>query len=109
VGGVIATASSSIETIEVGTKITIAICVIQLLFWLFNLAENTYMTIKLRHQPTEACNSKFPHWKRRSQLFGLSVSIIAAGRNVMRLTMAGSVAFWWIMSGHHMYLMAIKW
>ena len=51
------------------------------------------MTIKLRRQPTEACNSKVPHWKCWSQLFGLSVSTIAAGRNVMRLTMAGGLTF----------------
>lgn len=93
VGGMISTASSSIENIEIGTKITIAIYVIQLFFWLFTFAENTYMTIRLRRQPTEACNTKIPHWKRWNQLFGLSVSIIAAGRNVMCLTMAGGVAF----------------
>ncbi len=93
VGGVMATASSSIQIIEAGTRITIAIYVVQLFFWLFTFAEHTYMTIKLRRQPTEACNSTFPHWKRWSQLFGLSVSIIAAGRNVMRLTMAGGVSF----------------
>lgn len=93
VGGVMSTASSSIATTEAGAKITIAIYVIQLLFWLFTLAENTYMTIKLRRQPTEACNTKLSHWKLWSQLFGLSVSIIAAGRNVMRLTMEGGVTF----------------
>jgi hypothetical protein len=93
VGDAMSTASSSIEIIETGSKITIAIYVIQLLFWLFTLAENTYMTIRLRRQPTDACKTKIPHWKRWSQFFGLSVCIIAAGRNVMRLTMVGGVAF----------------
>jgi hypothetical protein len=116
VGGVMSTASSSIETIEAGTKITIVIYVIQLLFWLFSLAENTYMTTKLRRQPTEACNSKLPHWKRWSQLFGLSVSIIAVGRNVMRLTMAGGIAFlvdneWpsYVFDGYQMAIVLSAW
>jgi hypothetical protein len=116
VGGVMSTASSSIETIKTGTKITIAIYVIQLFFWLFTLAENTYMTTKLRRQPTEACNSKLPHWERWSQLFGLSVSIIAAGRNVMRLTMAGGVAFlvdneWpsYVFDGYQMVVVLSAW
>lgn len=93
VGDVMTTAYSSVGTIETGTRLTIAIYVIQLFFWLFTLAEHIYMTTKMRRQPTEACKSKLPHWKRCSQLFGLSVSIIAVGRNVMRLTMAGGVAF----------------
>lgn len=85
--------SSPIETIKARTKITIAIHVMQLLLWLFALAENTYMTTKLRRHPTEACHSKVPHWKCWSQLFGLFASVIAAGRILMRWTMAGGVAF----------------
>lgn len=85
--------SSPIETIKARTKITIAIHVMQLLLWLFALAENTHMTTKLRRHPTEACHSKVPHWKCWSQLFGLFMSIVAAGRNLMRWSMAVGVAF----------------
>lgn len=62
------------------------------------------MTIRLLRHPIEACQSQSPALETLESAFSLSVSIIAAGRNVRRLTMAGAVAFlveneWWLSNG----------
>ncbi|KAJ5658529.1 uncharacterized protein N7484_002178 [Penicillium longicatenatum] len=93
VGGILIVSSTSITTISLGSKITIGIYVIQILFWGFVFAENVCMTIRLRRQPTETSVESLKNWKMWNQLFGLSTSIIGFGRNVMCLTMAGGIAF----------------
>jgi hypothetical protein len=93
IGGILTISSSSIATIATGSKLTIAVYVTQTFFWLFTLAEHLYMTIKLSRYPTEASKTCLPNWKQWKNLFGLAVSIIATGRNIMRLTMAGGIQF----------------
>lgn len=93
VGGIMTVGSTSITTISIGSKITIAVYVVQTVFWGFIFAENISMTIRLKRHPTEASKHAMANWKRWNQLFGLSTSIIAFGRNIMRLTMAGGIAF----------------
>ncbi|KAK6814183.1 hypothetical protein RU639_010075 [Aspergillus parasiticus] len=93
IGGIMTVASTSIATIATGTKITIAIYVCQAIFWGVIFADNIVMIMRLRRYPTEACKDSLSNWKMWNQLFGLSTSIIAFGRNVMRLTMAGGIAF----------------
>lgn len=93
IGAIMTVSSTNFTIIEAGAKIGIAMFVIQLVFWLFTLAENTYITIRLRRGLSETSKSAFPTWKYWSQLFGLAVSIIAFGRNIMRLTMNGGVEF----------------
>lgn len=93
VGGIMTVGSTSITTIAVGSKITIAIYVVQTVFWGFVFAENISMSIRLGRHPTESSRHAMANWKHWNQLFGLSTSIIAFGRNVMRLTMAGGIAF----------------
>ncbi|KAJ5717196.1 hypothetical protein N7488_002842 [Penicillium malachiteum] len=86
-------ASTSATTVAMGTKMTIAIYVIQTFFWGLVLADNICMTIRLRRHPTESSKNSLPNWKLWNQSFGLSTSIIGFGRNVMRLTMSGNIAF----------------
>ena len=93
IGGVMTVANESVDTIATGTKISIAMFITQLLFWGFTFAENIYMTSRLGRHPSEASRERIPKWKYWNQLFGLSISIIAFGRNVMRLTMDGGVQF----------------
>ncbi|KAJ5715701.1 uncharacterized protein N7483_012882 [Penicillium malachiteum] len=95
IGGIMTVSSTTMNVIAMATKIGIAVFVTQTIFWLFTLAEHTYMTIRLRHVLDEANNLKpvFPNWKYWSQLFGLAISIIATGRNIVRLTMDGGIAF----------------
>lgn len=93
IGGIMTVTSTSSTTIATGTKMTIAIYVVQLLFWGVAFADNIFMTIRLRRQPTKPATDSLAKWKMWNQLFGLSTSIIAFGRNVMRLTMAGGIAF----------------
>lgn len=93
VGGIMTVGSTSIATIAVGFKITIAIYVTQAIFWGFVFAENISISIRLGRHPTESSRHAMANWKRWNQLFGLSTSIIAFGRNIMRLTMAGGIAF----------------
>lgn len=93
VGGIMTVGSTSISTISIGSKITIAVYVIQTVFWGFIFAENICMTIRLKRHPTEPSKHAMANWKRWNQLFGLSTSIIAFGRNIMRLTMAGGIEF----------------
>ncbi|KAJ5304317.1 uncharacterized protein N7443_003977 [Penicillium atrosanguineum] len=93
IGGIMVVGSSSRVTIASATKLTIAIYVAQTFFWAFTLAENIYMSIRLCRDPTEASQTLLPRWRSWNQLFGLSISIIGLGRNVMRLTMAGGIAF----------------
>lgn len=93
IGGILTAASTNFAIITTGTKIGIAMFVIQLVFWLFTFAENTYITIRLRRELSETTQSAFPTWKYWSQLFGLAVSIIAFGRNIVRLTMNGGIEF----------------
>jgi hypothetical protein len=93
IGGIMTASSTNVTIIAAGTKVGIAIFIIQLVFWLFTLAENTYITIRLRRGSSETSQSAFPTWKYWSQLFGLAVSIIALGRNIMRLTMDGGIEF----------------
>jgi hypothetical protein len=93
VGGIMVVASRSRIMIATATKLTIGIYVVQTFFWAFTFAENIYVAIRLRRHPTDASQTLLPHWKSYNQLFGLSISIIGLGRNVMRLTMAGGIAF----------------
>lgn len=93
VGGIMTVASTSITTITIGGKMTIAIYVIQTVFWGFTFAENVCMTIRLGRRPTETSTGPLKKWKSWNQLFGLTTSIIGFGRNVMCLTMAGGIAF----------------
>ncbi|GMG09671.1 unnamed protein product [Aspergillus oryzae] len=93
IGGIMTVASTSIATIATGTKITIAIYVCQAIFWGVIFAGNIVMIMRLRRYPTEACKGLLSNWKMWNQHFGVSTSIIAFGRNVMRLTMAGGIAF----------------
>lgn len=93
IGNIITVSTTNIAIIKAGTKIGIAIFVVQLVFWLFTLTEHTYITIRLRRGMAEASKAIFPNWKYWSQLFGLAVSIIALGRNMVRLTMSGGIEF----------------
>lgn len=93
IAGIMTVASTSIATITVGSRITIAIYVIQVVFWGFTMAENIHMSILLGRHPTEQSRRYLPNWKHWNQLFGLSICIIGFGRNIMRLTMAGGVSF----------------
>lgn len=97
---------------ELGSKLKIAAYVTQMVFWGYILAENTWITVRLGIAIKKAekatlepvstqgtisssilsVKERFPHYKRWSQLFGLSISIIGFGRNLMRLTELG-VAF----------------
>lgn len=115
-GGIMTVASTSIATITIGTKITIAIYVVQIVFWGVLFADNVCMAISLGRVPTEACKESFATWKTWNQLFGLSTSIIAFGRNVMRLTMAGGIAFlvdneWpsYAFDGYQMIVVLLAW
>jgi hypothetical protein len=93
IGGIMSVASNTRSMIALATKMTIGIYVAQTMFWAFTFAENIYLSVRLRRQPTEASQTLLSHWKSWNQLFGLSVSIIGLGRNVMRLTMAGGIPF----------------
>jgi hypothetical protein len=93
VGGIMTVGSTSIATIATGSKITIASYVIQTFFWGFTFAENICMTIRLKRHPTQPSKHALPKWRYWNQLFGLSTCIIAFGRNIMRLTMAGGIMF----------------
>lgn len=116
IGNILTNSSSSIKIIVSASKLTIAIYVTQTFFWLFILAEHLYMTIKLSRHPNEASKTRFPDWKQWKNLFSLSVSIIATGRNIMRLTMAGGVQFlvaneWpsYIFDGYQMFIVLGVW
>jgi hypothetical protein len=93
IGGIVAVSSTSIPVITTASKMTIAIYVVQTVFWGFTFAENIYMSVSLRRHPTEESLHRLRNWKYWNQLFGLSVSIIGFGRNIMRLTMSGGIAF----------------
>ncbi|OQD80282.1 hypothetical protein PENANT_c037G04957 [Penicillium antarcticum] len=93
IGGIMVVASNSRITIALATKMTISIYVAQTLFWAFTFAENIYMSIRLRRDPTYPSQTLYSRWRSWNQLFGLSISIIGLGRNVMRLTMAGGIPF----------------
>ena len=86
-------ASASRDTIVAGSKITLAIYVVQAVFWGCIFAENIHMTLRLRRQPTEASKVVLANWKYWNQLLGLAVYIIAFGRNVMPLAMNGGGPF----------------
>ncbi|PYH65943.1 uncharacterized protein BO88DRAFT_470263 [Aspergillus vadensis CBS 113365] len=92
VGGCM-TVSSSTATVVTGTKLTIALYVIQTIFWGFTMAENIWMSYRLGRHPTAASSCVLANWKMWNQLIPLAGSIIATGRNVMRLTMAGGIEF----------------
>ncbi|GKZ48521.1 hypothetical protein AbraIFM66951_000593 [Aspergillus brasiliensis] len=92
VGGCM-TVSSSPGTVATGTKLTIALYAIQTIFWGFTMAENICMSYRLGRHPTAASGCVFANWKTWNQLIPLAGSIIATGRNVMRLTMAGGIEF----------------
>lgn len=93
IGGIMVVASSSRTTIAAAAKLTIGTYVAQTIFWAFTFAENIYMAVQLRRHPTDASQTLLSRWRIWNQLFGLSISIIGLGRNVMRLTMAGGIAF----------------
>ncbi|RDK41557.1 hypothetical protein M752DRAFT_267065 [Aspergillus phoenicis ATCC 13157] len=92
VGGCM-TISSSSETVATGTKLAIALFVVQTIFWGFTMAENICMSYRLGRHPTTASSCVLANWKTWNQLIPLAGSIIATGRNIMRLTMAGGIKF----------------
>lgn len=86
-------AQASIEKTATGIKLKTAIFVIQIVFWGFTFVENIHIMSRVSRHRSEAIRERIPKWKYWNQLFGLAISVIALGRNVMRLTMDGGVEF----------------
>ncbi|RAK96848.1 uncharacterized protein BO80DRAFT_458593 [Aspergillus ibericus CBS 121593] len=86
VGVVMKVTATATNKLQLGTTLTKAGFVIQLLFWVFIFVENLVMTIRLGRDPTKECLEVIPNWKRWNQLVGLAISIIAMGHNVVQLT-----------------------
>ncbi|CAG7918522.1 unnamed protein product [Penicillium olsonii] len=76
------------DLVETATKILIASYVSQMVFWLFTLAESIVWRIRFGRS-TWSSSSMMKHWKYYMQLFDLAISIVALGRNLMRLTQLG--------------------
>lgn len=91
IAGIMTVASTSTAIIAVAAKMAIAAYVAQTIFWLFTMVENICMTVRLRRYPTDASMTIFPDWKYWNQLLALAISIIAIGRNIVRLTMDGGI------------------
>lgn len=100
VGGITFAAASGKHMAEIGDRLIIAAYVMQMVFWLYILAENTWVTTKVGKEAKRArlnpegldaavpAKERFVHYKRWRQLFGLAISILF-GRNMMRLTELG--------------------
>ncbi|PWY90411.1 hypothetical protein BO94DRAFT_584422 [Aspergillus sclerotioniger CBS 115572] len=87
--GVVMKVTAATEKLQMGTTLTKAGLIIQLLFWLFTFIENLVMTIRLGRDPSKESLEVVPQWKRWNQLLGLATSIIAMGHNVVQLTQMG--------------------
>ncbi|CAI7587215.1 unnamed protein product [Penicillium viridicatum] len=70
-------------------KILTASYVCQMIFWMFTLAENIFWSFRFGRSSFANTQLMMPHWKRYNQLFGLAISIVAMGRNMVRLTQMG--------------------
>ncbi|KAI5365162.1 Putative RTA-like protein [Septoria linicola] len=105
-GGIEMSVAQSRGIAETGSKLKVAAFVIQMVLWGFILAENTTITIRVGRavkragridlaatssagSSITAVRERFQNFKRWSQLFGLAISIIGSGRNLMRLTELG--------------------
>ena len=88
IGSVILALTHRVALIESATKILIASYVCQMVFWLFTLVENIVWSIRFGRSSSNN-QSMMPHWKRYNQLFGLAISIVALGRNLVRMTQLG--------------------
>ncbi|PLB43219.1 hypothetical protein P170DRAFT_431175 [Aspergillus steynii IBT 23096] len=71
------------------TTLVKASLIIQLIFWLVTFVENAWLSIRLRRHPTTESIEVIPSWKRWNQLFGLAISILAMGHNVVQMQMLG--------------------
>ncbi|KAF2095730.1 hypothetical protein NA57DRAFT_79440 [Rhizodiscina lignyota] len=89
-GAIITVISHDIGLLKIGGKVLIAAYIIQIVFWAFLLAENTYFRFRLQRLRQ---THELRHWKWWIQLFGLAITIIAFGRNLVRLTAIGGVTF----------------
>lgn len=105
IAGVMLATATTISFATIGSDLLIASYVTQMVFWGFLLAENTWVTFKLgkslksverANLSTSTSNDssivvkeRFSKWKWWAQLFGLAISIIGFGRNLMRLTELG--------------------
>lgn len=104
-GGIELAIAQSIHIAEIGSRLKIAAFVMQMVFWIYIVAENTTVCIRLglavkradraglsgvstAESSISAVKKNFRHYKRWSNLFGLAISIIV-GRNLMRLTELG--------------------
>ncbi|KAJ5861098.1 uncharacterized protein N7529_008408 [Penicillium soppii] len=88
IGTVIYAMTQNIALVESASKLLTATYVCQMVFWIFTLVENVFWSIRFgRHSASN--QSMMPHWKLYNQLFGLAVSIVALGRNLVRLTQLG--------------------
>ncbi|CAI7621254.1 unnamed protein product [Penicillium glandicola] len=82
--------TQDIPLLESASKILIASYITQMLFWVFTLVENIFWSIRFKRSSSSSDTQlMMPNWKRYNQLFGLAISIIATGRNLMRLTEIG--------------------
>ncbi|KAJ6125268.1 hypothetical protein N7471_012585 [Penicillium samsonianum] len=89
IGGVILALTHKPGLIGSATKILIASYVCQIVFWIFTLAENIFWSIRFGRSSFANTQLMMPHWRRYNQLFSLAISIIATGRNLMRMTQLG--------------------
>lgn len=104
-GGIELAIAQSIHIAEIGSKLKIAAFVMQMVYWIYIVAENTTVCIRvglavkradraglsavpIAGSSISAVKESFQHYKRWSNLFGLAISIIV-GRNLMRLTELG--------------------
>lgn len=74
--------------LQIEGKVLIASFAAQTVFWAFLLAENTYFRFRMGRTNKEI---ELRGWKWWIQLFGLAVSIIGFGCNLVRLTALGGV------------------
>ena len=89
VGGGMTVSATGVQEGKVASDLVIASYIVQMVFWGYTFVENITFSIRLGRRPTHASKELIPRWKRWNQLFGLAVSIIAVGRNLMRLTEDG--------------------
>jgi hypothetical protein len=88
IGSIILAVTHKVALIESATKVLLASYICQMMFWIFTLGENIVWSIRFG-RPSAGNQSMMPHWKRYNQLFGLAISIVAVGRNLVRLTQLG--------------------
>lgn len=87
-GSVILAVAHRVALIETATKILTASFVCQMVFWLFVLVDSIVWRIRFGRSPSSN-SPRMVHWKYYTQLFDLAISIVALGRNLMRLTQLG--------------------